>query len=274
MKLKLDVSIEKVNPQLASEWLANRLPEQRKVREAHVKRLASDMSLGKFKVSFDCIGFINDRLANGQHRLEALVLSGKPQSFIVLRTNDIDLFKVTDAGIKRQVSDGLHGVNNALVVAAASRWVRNYELGILTVNAHSSHGAEYKRAGHAASQIELIEYAEDHKDILQECATFCHSLYQSSRLIPSSITTALMVIAADKGHKKEAESFITSLYNGEGNSSSAHDMRNRLIVNKGARAKLPAGYMFALILKAFKSYLNGTRPGSLKINDSEELTRI
>ena len=106
-----------VSPELAKDML-NRYPykHQRGVRKWAVDFYASEMNRGEFK-SFTTIELCHciDRkyLIDGQHRLWAVVQSGKPQQFILLETqaaNEGELaarYAVTDRGVGRTTMDQL-----------------------------------------------------------------------------------------------------------------------------------------------------------------------
>lgn len=106
-----------ISPELALDML-NRYPykHQRNVRKWAVDFYASEMNRGEFK-SFTTIELCHciDRkyLIDGQHRLWAVVQSGKPQKFILLETqaeDDKELaarYAVTDRGVGRTTADQL-----------------------------------------------------------------------------------------------------------------------------------------------------------------------
>jgi len=79
-----------VTPEIAKEMLANNTFErQRSLREEHINRLARAMTNCEFRQGTQ-ISFVkfNDKkyLTNGQHTLNAIVKSGKPQILSVLET--------------------------------------------------------------------------------------------------------------------------------------------------------------------------------------------
>jgi hypothetical protein len=138
MKIKATTEIMQVTPEMAENWLRNKLEIQRNIRTAHVERLASDMRAGRFALSPDAILLVNGKLANGQHRLTAVMQQDKPQPFIVMQSNDNGLYKVIDAGLRRTVADGLVGNQWAQRIPAIARWVQTYQLGALNPKARSS----------------------------------------------------------------------------------------------------------------------------------------
>jgi hypothetical protein len=97
-------------------WAKELLKKQdgnRRVRWSAVRYFAAEILAGRWKLTTDAAGLREDgRLANGQHRLLAMVEAGKvnpnlslPMYFCVGITEDE--FRVIDTGIKRSAADAL-----------------------------------------------------------------------------------------------------------------------------------------------------------------------
>jgi hypothetical protein len=267
--MKATVEIIKVTPDIATEWLAEKWGEQRTIRKGHIERLAADMIAGRFHLGPDAILRVKGKLANGQHRLSAVIESGKTQSFIVLESNDDELYKIVDAGLKRTVSDGLFGMLYAKVVPSIVQWVLAYDTGAIKISSRT--GSDNPKR--VVTQCELIDYCQSNQEILTEAAGFVTKLYQETKLMPQSIGGALYVIASKVDKVEQAKRFLQAVYM-EGGNNAAGDFRNKLIANKGSNAKLTVGYLFGIMLKAFKSYCQGSRPGVLKWQKGEAFTTI
>lgn len=278
MKINVNAEILKITPEMASEWLQDKWGEQRLLRNTHVLKLASDMDAGRFKLSPDAILRVKGQLANGQHRLSALIQHGKPQSFLVMETNDEELYKVVDSGLKRAASDALIGIKYACQICAIAKWVQGYDLKTITQSTEGAAKAwkNKREKGHSLTptQTEIINFCLDNKDILTESVAFVDVLYKKTRLLNVSIAGSLYVLASrHDGGKEKVKEFLTCVYL-DGGQNSAADLRNRLISNKGSKSKIPNGYIFAITLKAYKSFANGSRPGSLKWAKDEALPEI
>lgn len=259
----------KITPEIASEWLMELWGEQRTIRKGHVDKLASDMLAGRFKISPDSILRVKGKLANGQHRLAAVVESGKPQSFLVMDSNDEELYKVIDAGLKRTASDSLIGMQFAKALPSIARWVQIYD----QKKARSNHRHQFDAIdGNPGlfTQTQTINYCIENQESLSEAASFVNPLYSQTRLLSLSIGGSLYFIAKAAGKLEKAKDFLTKVYI-DGGDSSATDLRNRLIASKGAKTHLKQGYVFGLALKSLYSFCNGTRPGTLKWVAGEEL---
>ena len=81
----MKVTREVIGPKQA-EQLLNRNTSNRKLRTGVVEKYASDMKAGRWTESIDPIAFYtNGDLANGQHRLWAVVESKAKQEFLIIR---------------------------------------------------------------------------------------------------------------------------------------------------------------------------------------------
>jgi hypothetical protein len=101
-------TVETITPRLAELYLQKNTKNNRKVTKKTVGNYAADMTSGNWKLSPDCIAFDeNDHLINGQHRMEAVIVSGKPVKFGVLRRFPQDSMQCFDIGKRRQMHERL-----------------------------------------------------------------------------------------------------------------------------------------------------------------------
>jgi hypothetical protein len=276
-KFNTAVSVMLVGPATASTWLADKWGEQRAVRAGHVTRLADDMTKGRFRLSPDAILRVKGKLANGQHRLEAVVKSQMPQHFLVMESDDEQLYKVLDAGVRRTLGDSLIGLSYSTSLPSAAQWVLGYKAGSGFTAARDANSLRIQGFKNARttndSRWEVIDFCERNSNALAEAIAYATNLYGKSRLLSVSIGAALYYLAAEIDKRAEAADFLKQVYENAENTA-AMDLRSRLILNKGATAKLPQGMVFALALRAFRSFLNGTRPGKLTWERGEPFPRI
>lgn len=107
-----------VTPAIARAWLERmRFPNQRPVREHHVRFLANEIALGRFRLSSIDIRTLGDQdyLVNGQHRLHAVIRANATVPMVVVRRRASELEEVArdyaafDRGLIRSHVDGLMG---------------------------------------------------------------------------------------------------------------------------------------------------------------------
>lgn len=114
-----------VTPNMASEWLKLNV-HNRSVRRSHVGFLADEMLNGRWLLNHQGIALNHDKLIDGQHRLLAIVQSGKSVPMLVTTEMDINTQDTLDIGTKRSIADQLHlndGLNNAIMKSSACRTV-------------------------------------------------------------------------------------------------------------------------------------------------------
>ncbi len=97
-------SVEEVGPEMAHLLLSNQ--HNRNRRLTIIKQYSGVMEANLFNTTSDAIMLTRDNLLlNGQHRLEAVILSGKPQIFVVWRNCPQEIQSSLDQGAKRSVAD-------------------------------------------------------------------------------------------------------------------------------------------------------------------------
>lgn len=122
----------RVDPQLATEWLAKQ-NRNRKVSRADVDKYAKDMAAGRWVAipGENTIKFADDNgeLVNGQHRLMAIMESQTVIELWVDFSFPRHLVPLIDNGRRRSASDvlSMNGISNSTNIAAAASLVLRYE---------------------------------------------------------------------------------------------------------------------------------------------------
>jgi hypothetical protein len=119
-----------ITPALASEWVAQVGKKQRSKRKHHLQSLKEDLLAGRFRLNGETIIFDWDGfLINGQHRLTAVIETGKPIISVVIRNVPPTSYITLDNAAKRRGSDALQssGYLNSVSLSAAAVLFRRYE---------------------------------------------------------------------------------------------------------------------------------------------------
>lgn len=265
--MKAKVSTINVGPNLASQMLSDILEEQRPLTQKHVDRLANEMRAGNWRLSPDALVQIKGKLGNGQHRLQAVIQSKTHQSFLLLETDDDELFKVLDAGRGRSVADVLRG-EYASGIAATAKVIVMYDLGAL-------YSTGIGRKGDECTRSLQISFADENREKIVECVRFCSSLYDRYRLVAVASAAAVQFIGHRDTNKPEAVSeFIKNIYSGESLNDAAFDFRERIVRSRIGAARLGRYYVLGLMIKSLRSYLNGTRMGTIRLSDGESFPKL
>ena len=102
---QITVEAETIGPATAKVYLTKAAPN-RSINKRNVDRLAKAMASGAWRVTHQGIAFDeNGQLIDGQHRLAAIVQSGKTIKLLVSRYSADAPMSVLDSGSSRSVSD-------------------------------------------------------------------------------------------------------------------------------------------------------------------------
>ena len=102
------VQFIRISPKMAKNWLEHSNPHNRALSEATVVRIVEAIKRGEWMQNGDSLRFDWDgNLLDGQHRLEAIVRTGKALWMVVISDLDPACFTTIDTGKKRNGSDVL-----------------------------------------------------------------------------------------------------------------------------------------------------------------------
>lgn len=240
MTSDVEVTLEKITPQKAQEWLDNYNTCNRNLRESHVDKIVRDILSGNWKINGDAIRFsVKGELLDGQHRLNAIVRSGVAIDTIVIRGISEASRQTIDSGIKRTSGDnlGLMGIKNSNKIAAACRYAI-----VLKTRQFSS----------SFTTSEIIDFYNKHSAISEHAGKFEKAICGSSSM---SIATSyiLSLVRPDL-----VEPFYETWMHGVGEKNNPFLMlREKLIQNSGGkmnmRTNLKLQYFGVAISKAVRN---------------------
>jgi hypothetical protein len=120
----MKITEERVTPAIAEKWL-NMNTNNRKLKTGLGEHYAHDMKAGNWTQCVDPIVFYEDgSLADGQHRLWAIIMADIPQTFIIVRDLDrnsglnIDTGKVRDLVDNARISGTADYLSHTLIAVA------------------------------------------------------------------------------------------------------------------------------------------------------------
>lgn len=178
--------IYKVTPAVAKRWLTRNV-RNRVIQQAVVDAYARDMESGAWQITGEAIKFdTNGALADGQHRLAAVIKSNATVQMLVVRGLAPEAQNVMDSGRKRSASDALtlSGMKNASILAAAARL------------ALREPGAGFTAERIAApTNSEISEFIEEHPE-LHHAAEMAGHYYPSFDAPPSVLALCWMRFSA------------------------------------------------------------------------------
>lgn len=257
----MQVTKQTVTPKKAMEWLKRNV-NNRPLSTSWSQRLADEMKAGRFRLNGEAIKFnCNGDLIDGQHRLNACVIAGVPFDSYVVVGLEHDAFDTIDQGKKRTVSDILarRGEANYKSLAAVARNVWALENGF-----DECHKDTFGPA-------KLDEVLQRHPTIRETAAASVTRRAKAKNIIDPGIAGALIYLTR-QSDRARSDLFWDRVYGGEGLTKRMPEylLRQRLIENLAAVAKLPRHVVVALCIKAWNLAKAGKECGTLKWDAGRE----
>lgn len=252
----IDMAIEVITPKIAAEMLQKN-NRNRLLNRRHVSTLADTMSEGRWTINCDAIRFDwNGNLIDGQHRLEAVIRSGVTIESLVVHGLDPKAFNTIDSCRRRSVADtfAVGGDVNAVKLASAARIVYDYF--------HSTPYANYR-----FTNIDAEQTLADHPGLRESVSRCLHT----GGVIPNSIVSACHYLFA-MADKDRANEFVERLISGAGlnDGDPILLLRNKLIANRAAKAKLSNKYIMAVTIKTWHYFIRGESMRYIKWDEERE----
>ena len=271
---KFSAIVEHIGPKKAKEYL-DLMPHNRRQRGRVKERYIKAMAKGHWKLTGEAIKFnTRGELIDGQHRLEAIIVTGKTVEILVCRNVPPEAFMELDTGANRTPADLLTvaGYNYTSGVASAIRNITSiYQVEAGTV-APGSLGRE-----RLEPEI-LLEYAQAHSDTLVEAVRKTMTKQAKTVLSPPSMYAALYYIFAEH-NKKAADKFFEILIDGIGYERGRQDPiyhLHRLLgqFKNDKHKRRPNFYKCAITIKAWNAFQMREPMSALRYNENETWPEI
>ena len=240
-----------ITPSSATDWLETR-GGNRVLNAGRVDVYAAEMRAGRWKfngqpIQFDEAGL----LLNGQHRLHAVIKSGRTIDTVVQWGIPRDSQDTIDDGAKWSAKDLLHikGEQNTHLLQATLAWLNR--------EAHGALGTTIKMTNTVA-----MELLEAHPNIRQSCH-FVAGLSGRCPLIPSG--TAYLHYRFSEVDSEKADEFFRRLASGLGltETSPIYRLRERLLKHQATKEKLRSADQLAFTIIAWNAFVEGRPLGLL-----------
>lgn len=209
----------------------------RPVNTSHVAVLAREMKLGRWKVNGDTICMNGTRLIDGQHRLMAVVESGCTIQTLLVEGVDSDVFNTKDVGRRRSAGDTLAVLGEVETRKLASA--------LIVVDRYMT-GRMMQRVRY--TNTEVVDLLAKYPGVRESIG----KTRETKRLVPNSVLTACHYLFAQRD-ADAASQFVVDLIGGHNltEGDPVYVLRERLMKNALAKAKLQSCYIMALIVKAW-----------------------
>lgn len=246
-----------VDPALAAEMLEKNR-SNRRLNRGLVEAYARDMRADNWHLTGEAIKFDTaDCLIDGQHRLSAVITSGRAVRMTIVEGLDPEAQRVMDTGRKRTVADALaiggHSYSN-VKSAAARLAMREPAVGYV------------QQALPAPTASEVLEFIQAFDAEMEEAAPHGTEMGKMLHVAPSTICVAWMRLAqVDRNATSE---FFYSLYeqrtNGQG------DPRLALVraLNNLSGQKIKQREHLSLIFRAWNAWRQGRSMATLRLRSN------
>lgn len=130
----LKAEFETITPETAADLLTRNI-QNRPLNQKRVRQYMNDMLAGRWEENGEAIKITKDgRLADGQHRLKAIIQASRAARILVVRGLDNAAIPTLDTGKTRSAGDvislsGMFSKNEGAAVAMAARLLIRYEAG-------------------------------------------------------------------------------------------------------------------------------------------------
>jgi len=248
----MKAELKTITPEIAAEMLeANK--SNRPLTESNVAGLVKEIKGGRWKVNGDMIRFSDSNIIiDGQHRLHAVVRSGITIQSWVMNGLPSDVFDTIDVGKRRSAADtlGCRGEKNACRMGAALIMIDKYMTGRVE-----------KSVQYSNTEVEVLlgKYPDVRKSLMI-------MINGKSLLLPSVLDSCHYLFS--KKDPVMTEVFMEKIFKGVGleEGDPWYVLRERLLTNSIANAKLSKAFMMALCIKAWNAARQGKRITKLQLN--------
>lgn len=254
-----------VTPDMAKDWLS-RNGKNRRYSQQHAEKIAKSIKAGEWVVNGETICFDdNGRLLDGQHRLNAIILSGQPiRVAVATGISDPSAFETYDSVQRTRGADQIaemKGVSNARRVTAAARVVMAWEKSKTISEFHRAMMGNVSGTPHELSDL-ASEIAEE--------VDHCHKMIGSTILKMTRVGSALlgMLVILNRIDPVTTQSFLTKVSTGvvDGPKDPALVYRDRMLSGNGMfknerRWRVAA---MAITVKAWNAEKSGSSVSTLR----------
>lgn len=242
--------LEEITPKQAEAYLRKNIVN-RPMRESKVKQYLRDMLNDRWNEgSGDTIRF-NDEgdLIDGQHRLTAVLKSGKTYKWLVVRGINKRAQRTMDTGAPRSPADTLHmefGINNAALLVAIARNVYKIE--------NDGYGASI-----VVSSEEILNTVERHPELAHSTEIASSARGKTMTPIAPNVLGAAHWMIREVNGQGEADMFLWRVINltGERDGSPVLALARRCNEIKRQQIRMNHRWFLWMLIKAWNYDVEG-----------------
>lgn len=265
--MKETAQFETITPEMATALLDKNY-HNRHLNKRNLDKVIMEINRGNFKITGESVKLSeSDILLDGQHRLWGIVKTGKPQTILVIRNLDEDVFKYLDTGKTRNAADvlAIEGIANPGRMSSIARFIINFSRGHYFAVANSN----IVDKAYMITNADTSKFVNDNLEALVESSKYGFNKY--NKLLTGSTLSALHFLFS-KISEDSADDFCHKL--GEGtnldSTSPIFVLREKLRTDLRSTRKMRSLEKLALICKAWNLYRTGKIVTVLKWDSIKE----
>lgn len=267
--------VETITPEIAKEYLKfNTI--NRPLNKNHVSFLAKQMKAGDWKMNGETICFEDTALVDGQHRLHAVIESGVPIDFLVVRGCEKNSFITYDSGRNRSDSDVFHlsDIPNYNSVSSIVKKYFSFHYGWISISNEKGRGLTGLSGNDKKkSKFELLDEYKNNASLYQEAYKLAYSCNSKLNILSTSEIGGLYAyLVKDKKHPNDfVESFFRMMFFDINVSNNTIKLfREKSIQDKLSSKRMSNIYKSTLLIKTWNSYVLGKELKTLSWNEARE----
>ena len=246
------VSIETFGPREAADALKMN-DMNRPLSSSNIKLIAQTIDRGEWRLNGETVVFSDrDRLLQGQHRMHAVMRTGKPITTFVIRGVDEDSFSTFDMTKRRSGSDvlAINDESNSVKLSAAAR-------AILT----------YTEPSAVCTNAKILEIVERFPRVRVWSDRYATS--NARRFMPALFAGLMVIFEAEHG-QDSAEAFFEQVSDGTGLEKNYPTLKLReRFMDRSRGTSIDFRTQTAFIIKAMNAFAAGKLLGVLKFASDE-----
>tara|TARA_R100001015_G_C4620568_1_gene177543 strand:+ start:557 stop:1420 length:864 start_codon:yes stop_codon:yes gene_type:complete len=188
--------IEQITPDFAEYVLETKNTKNRSMKPANLKRLVTAIDNGEWIITNQGLAFDKDgNLLDGQHRLLAIVKTGKTLPIMVARNMDPKIFNCVDTGTARTAADGLYieGCSTSKHLAAGIKVYLLYN--------------RYPRGSWAFATVpthsEILQEYKDNQEVYDEITNLMGVYHRKFHFFNLSVGIPMYKLISEKNYSEE-----------------------------------------------------------------------
>lgn len=265
--MQSSAQFETITPNKAKAFLEKN-KSNRPINKFNLGRIELEMKRNNFELTGESIKFAEDgTLLDGQHRLLAIVNTGKEQKMLVVRGLENEAFKYIDTGRVRTAGDvlGIMGIANSTRYASMAKFIINFKKSLFTSVAQSS----AKKRNSLVTNADVADFVSKNIDQLKDSSQF--GFNKANRLVSGNILSSIHFILRGI-NSEQADDFCWKVANGENltKDNPIYLLRQKLLNDIRSTRKMSKVERLALICKAWNLFRGGKKISILKWDSVRE----